>query len=678
MFERSLRRIAAIVLSLAFALGGAAAQDLPVTRVALFSSGVGYFEHRGRVSGDASFSLPFSTAEVDDALKSLVVWDLAGPSSSPSVSYPSLEGLDEALRGLRIDLTGSPKLVDLLARLRGAELAVDAPDRIVGRIVSIEERGTGKDGAARPTVVLLTATGLRSIALDDMTSFRFTDPGIAGDFDRGLALILGARDADRRVLDLRLPGTTEREVAIGYIVEAPVWKVSYRLDLSGDKPFFQGWAIVDNPSQSDWKDVSLTLVSGRPVSFIQNLYAPLHLARPVLPLSIAGIAEARTFDSGFGGAEAAPAAAQDFLSPPSAAMAAPAPLAPSAPLARKSAEPSFAPQRAPSLASSNLETTVARAAGDQFEFTVKKPVTLERRRSAMLPLLSGAMEAQKVSIWSPDSGSKNPMLGVRLTNSLGMKLPAGPITVFDGGSYAGDALIEFLPERDKRLVVYGQDLSVTAAATAANTQETVGVTVAKGVLILSRRITYTRNYDFRNASATPRRILVEHPITQGSELAAPAGYEEKTASVYRFGLALAAGGQASLEVRERSPTQERVSLLGLGADAFLSYVSSSEIPAPIKDALRKAIDLRKKLDDARRLLSDLGARQGEIAGDQARIRQNLDAVGRTSTQGQQYLKRLMDSETELDGLSARAADAKKALQDAQAAYEGYISGLNLG
>lgn len=668
------RTMPALALAALLLSGGlAAAQELPVTKVALFSSGVGYFERRGTVKGDASVSLPFSTQEVDDVLKSLVVWDLAGgggaAGAGPSVSYPSLETLDEALRGLGVDLRGNPRVEELLARLRGAELVVEAPERIQGRVVSVEQRPTGKDGSPRATVVLLTQGGVRAVALDDMASFRFADPAVAADFERGLALILGARDAERRVLDLRLPGTGSREAALGYVVAAPVWKASYRLDLSGDKPWFQGWAVVDNPSQSDWKDVSLTLVSGRPVSFIQNLYAPLRLARPVLPLSIAGTAEALTYGSGL---EPEAYYELDELS-----AAPPAARALAAPSREKKAEYSGAAADRLSLAASAAGAAEARAAGDQFEFTIKRPVTLERRRSAMLPLVAGPISAEKVSIWSPGSGSKNPMLGARIVNSLGMKLPAGPVTVFDGGAYAGDALLEFLPEKDKRLVAYGQDLSVEVEDSSAQSRETTGVTVAKGVLVFSRRVTYTRTYVARNASAAPRKLLVEHPVTAGAELAAPASFEEKTGAAYRFLVSLPAGGQAKLEVKERSPAQERVVLSGLSSESFLSYASSSEIPAKVKEALRKAIELKGKAEDAKKALADLEARSAELESGQSRIRSNLTAVGRDSTQGQQYLKRLMDSEAELDGLKARIEAARKASREAQSAYEAYLGSLSL-
>lgn len=669
----------AIVCALFVLMGSLGlAQDLPVTRVVLFSSGVAYFEHMGAVKGDATVSLPFSTSEVDDVLKSLVVWDAAsgggsatsGGVASPSVSYPSLEGLDESLRGLRIDLSGSPKIADLLARLRGAEIAVSAPEAITGRIVSVEQRGTGKDGAMRPTVVLLTAAGLRAVALDDMSALRFTDPAMAADFDRALALISGARDADRRVLDLRLPGTTARNVTFGYIVAAPVWKVSYRLDLSGDKPWFQGWAIVDNPSQSDWKDVSLSLVSGRPVSFIQNLYAPLRLERPVLPLAIAGTGTARTYGSGFD-------ESMDYLAAEEAAPASRAMAPAAAPSMAKKAEAPYPSGGAPALSASAMDTAAARPAGDQFEFSMKKPVSLESRHSAMLPLVSGAMTAEKLSVWTAGSGSPNPMLGVRLVNSLGMKLPAGPITVFDGGAYAGDALIEFLAEKDRRIIVYGEDLSVAVSDSRGSSQETTGVTISKGVLVFSRRTTYARTYEARNSAAMARKLLIEHPITSGAELVAPAAFDERTDAFYRFLLSVPAGGQAKLEVKERSPSQERITLSGVSMDSLLYYSSSSEIPAKVRDALAKAVALRKKADDAKKLVADLGSRRTELAGDQARIRQNLDAVGKDGAQGQQYLKRLMDSEAELDSLAAKIAEARKASQDAQAAYDAYIGNLTL-
>lgn len=659
--------------------------DLPVTKVVLFSSGVGYFEHRGTVTGDALVALPFRSDEVNDALKSLVVWDIGSGGSrksvdaahSPSVSYPSEESLDRALKGFRIDLSGSPRIADMLARLRGAELAVDAPDTLSGKIVSVESRQSGKDGAIQmPWLILETKNGIRAISLNDIVAFRFADPRISEDFDRALALIHSTQDTLRRVLELRLPGSGSRQAALGYVVAAPVWKVSYRLDLSGSAPYLQGWAIVDNPTDQDWNEVSLSLVSGRPVSFQQDLYTPLYLDRPLIPLAIAGAAAPRSFESGLG--QAGPAA-EAYDEEESAARPAPAPM-----MSRAAAKSLAAPPGAgaPSLNQGAAAAAQGAAAGDQFAFTVRGAVTLQRRRSAMLPLVAGAIAGSKVSVFTPGSGDNgadplHPMLGARLANDTGMRLPAGPITVFDGGVYAGDALLDFLPENDKRLIVFGEDLSVNAEVSTSSSQETLAVTVAKGVMTFSRRTTSTRTYRFQNASAAAKALVVEHPITPGTELAEPASYDEKTPTLYRFNLPLPASGSATLAVKERSPSSERVVLSSLGNDAFLAYASSTELPAAVRDALKKAIELRAKAADADRALADLQSQKEGLTSDESRIRQNLSAVGRDSTQGQQYLKKLGDTEVQIDGLGARIDEARKTAKQAHAAYDSYLASLDL-
>ena len=69
------------------------------------------------------------------------------------------------------------------------------------------------------------------------------------------------------------------------MIENPIWKTSYRLVLDKekeDKPFLQGWAMVENPTDEDWKDVRMALVSGRPISFQMDLYNPLYVPRPIV------------------------------------------------------------------------------------------------------------------------------------------------------------------------------------------------------------------------------------------------------------------------------------------------------------------------------------------------------------------------------------------------------------
>jgi hypothetical protein len=680
---------ASILASALLACAAASAQErpaiaqLPLSTVVLYSSGVAYFERRGQVSGDAELLLPFAAAEVNDALKSLVVTEYSGGrSSSPSISYPSREGLERALKDFRIDLSGSPDLATILSRLRGAEISIDAPDAQTGRIVAVESRQTKEGLPPEPYLLILGKTGLRSIALAEAQSLRFSDPELSADFGRALELILASRDERSVDLELRLPGSGAREASVGYVVAAPVWKVSYRLDLSPAKPLMQGWAIVDNSTGQDWKGVRLSLVSGRPVSFVQDLYGPYYVDRPTLPLAIAGAASARSLDSGLSDEGFA---GQEFAVSPNALSdtGEKAPRAAGRAAMKSFAEPALAGSApatpAPALAMASAQSLVAAAqaesAGQAFRFTALAPVSLERGRSAMIPLVSSELGAERVSVYSP--GSKHPMLGARLSNDTGMALPAGPISVFDGGAYAGDALLEYLAEKDRRLIVFGDDLGVTANAVPSSSEELASVSISKGAMTLSRWLVTSSTYSFKNATADRRRLVVEHPIAPDAELVQPAAFDEKTASVYRFSLDLPPSAQASLVVKERSPRRQSVVLSSLGSEDFLAYASSKDLPQSAKDALKKAMDFKKKVEDAKQATTSLDEQRSRLEKDQARYRDNLEAVGRDSAQGKEYLKRLMDAETAIDQTAAKAAEAQKALQAAQKDYDSYIGGLSL-
>lgn len=675
------KSVAAALIAACLPLSAASAQersseaDLPVRRIALFSSGVGYFEHGGRVSGDVSVPLAFRIEEVNDALKSLVVY-AGAENGSPDLSYPSKEDFARALKAFGVDLSGAPTVAELLDRSRGAEVQLRTAGNaaIAGRILSVEARGPSLEGGAERVVVAVRASdGVRSVPLDEIDSFRFTDPALEADFERALSLIAQARDATRALLSLRLPGRTSREAVFGYVVAAPVWKATYRLDLSARVPFLQAWAVVDNATDRDWKSVELSLVSGRPSSFIQDLYSPVYLSRPVVPLAIAGAAAPRSYAGGVGGAPEAEAAHEEAAEAPRAAKMlmdrpAPAPSAASSGAAR-------APSRALDSDAAAIEASRARAAGDQFEFTLPRPVSLDRGRSALLALFAGEIRAARVSIYTQGQGRA--ALGARLANSTGMKLPAGPITVFDGGVYSGDALIDFFPESAERLISFGEDLDLTVEESAAASLETTGVAVSKGVMTFSRRRVLTKSYAFKNGASRDKAIIVEHPESSGAELQSPSSFLEKSGGRYRFGFEVPAGKDRVFAVVERQPVRETVTLASLGIDAFLRYASSGDIPEGVRAALSQAAELRRKWDEAARSVRDLGARRNELAADQGRIRSNLDALGRDTAEGKRYLKRLLDAEAELDKLAERLEQGRKAASAAQSEYESYLARLSL-
>ncbi|MCL2833536.1 MAG: DUF4139 domain-containing protein, partial [Treponema sp.] len=364
---------------------------LPLKRLALFSSGVGFFQHSGNITGTADspfeITLPFSYNTVNDVLKSLTVNDPA--SALPSVNYAASDTLDQTLKSLAIDLSGNPGMAEILNSLKGAEVTISgAPGTrsVEGRIVGVEYRSApiGPYGypasGSEPYLTLFTAAGLQSVKLEDYSGFLFADEKINSDLRRALDLLLQSGNSDTRNLTITLPGEGSRDVSISYVIPAPVWKISYRLDLSSSSPLLQGWAIVDNDSDSDWNNIELSLVTGRPVSFIQNLYDPYHTVRPTIPLAIAGVAESRSYDSGYGMAADEKMSAPVPAASPSYGMS-------SDSMSLQNRSSAYQDRSVITLAGGTVQTAAGNAAGDQFEFTFKQPVNVPRRQSAMLPLM---------------------------------------------------------------------------------------------------------------------------------------------------------------------------------------------------------------------------------------------------------------------------------------------------
>jgi hypothetical protein len=285
-----------LILSAAGLAAEPAAADLPLEKVVLFTSGVGYFQHGGKVTGDATVEMSFRAEAINDLLKSMVVEDLGG-GTVPAVSYASRDPITKTLGTFAIDLTDDPSIGRILGRLRGERIEVEAAAPAVGTIVGIEKRTVpvGDDRTVeKEFITLLTAEGLRTLPLDGITRIRLLDEKLQKDLEQALAVLALGHDSEKKSVSLAFAGEGERAVRVGYVQEAPTWKTSYRLVLgengakgedaakAAGRALLQGWAIVENTTDRDWKDVRMALVSGRPISFVMDLYQPLYVPRPVI------------------------------------------------------------------------------------------------------------------------------------------------------------------------------------------------------------------------------------------------------------------------------------------------------------------------------------------------------------------------------------------------------------
>lgn len=266
--------------------------SLPIRRVILYSNGVAYIERRGTVSGNAEIDLSFKQSQVDDVLKSMIVLDL-GQGRIGAVSYNSSAPV--SARMAEIPFSVNPNSADgngvagVLAQLQGARVAVTtAGGTTIGSILTIERKSIQSENGSSTTNVLVIASENGNIASFDLSLVRglkLLEEGTRSDVMEFANASASARRLDAKTITVTSVGSGQREMIVSYTIAAPIWKTTYRvvLDEAG-KPFFQGWAIVDNISDEDWNAVEMSLVSGSPVSFIQNLQKPFYRYRPVVPM----------------------------------------------------------------------------------------------------------------------------------------------------------------------------------------------------------------------------------------------------------------------------------------------------------------------------------------------------------------------------------------------------------
>lgn len=669
-----------IVSTLALIAGIATAADVPVKRVVLFSSGVGYYEHAGTVDGSTTTDLSFKTGQINDVLKSLVVEDRDGGQIT-TVAYPSQDPLSKTLKSFQLDLSGSPTLGNLLAQLRGAEVSVvTADEKLTGTVLGVEtqKRIVGDRGDSIEVVVLnlLSGASVRALPMDSVRSFDLVDARLRAELGKALAAIAQARDQDSKPVTIRFQGDGQRRVRLGYVVEAPVWKTSYRLVL-GDGPDLsrlQGWAIVENQTDSDWTDIGLTLVSGRPISFIQDLYRPLYIQRPVFVPDLVASLGPVAYDGGITAPTTVAATRREGLAKARAAAPAPAGFA----AAELQAAEAGGADAMMDMASNSVQSAAtAEKLGEFFHYQVAQ-VTLERQRSAMLPIVTDPIRSERVSIYNASVQPKHPLLGAKVTNTTGKHLLGGPITVYDGGGYSGDARIEDLPPGQERLISFAVDLQVRVISEGRGTSTSIlGGKIVKGVLMVQQKRLATQDYQIANKSDQARSLIIEHPLMHGWNLVDTPKPIETTESLHRFGHDLAAGAESTFTVKQEHVDWEHHALVNWDVGTLLNYQRTGTFPAKVREALAEAAKRKQAVVDIERGINEREQEVRGITQEQQRIRENMRTVQANTAYHQRLLAKLNDQETRIDELRAEQEKLRQDHQTQRAALETYLSGLNL-
>jgi len=322
---------------------------------------------------------------------------------------------------------------------------------------------------------------------------------------------------------------------------------------------------------------------------------------------------------------------------------------------------------------------MAQALGDLFEYKLKQPITIQKNRSALVPIVQSAIGAEKVSVWNEGAGLPRPQSALWLTNSSGLTLDGGSFSVLEDETFAGEGVMDPIRPAEKRLVSYAVDLAVNASAKLANEQQRVTqVKVSRGVMTHVSEMREKKTYTFRNEDTAPRTIIVEHPVRPGYELRGDSRPDETTAAWMRFRLHLNPKETNSLVVEEARPIYASYQLTNLTNEQLALFIQQKSIDKTVEDALRRILAQKDAVDalDGQKNIRDHEA-EG-IYDDQQRLRENMKALKGTAEEKaltQRYTQQLNEQENRLDTLKKESAKIEAQQQDAQAALDRMIQEL---
>ena len=725
-----------------------AAEPLPVRRVVLYKTGVGYFEHLGTVRNAQDITIRFTSGQLNDVLKSLTAIDL-GKGQVTGISYNSVAPLEQRLGALRLPLDQQTTMMQLLVSLRGARVEVTSGGAMVaGRLLSVENRSErrGEQFADVPFFSVVTDTGdMRTFELSPAVRVRLAERDLRQEVGRYLDVLGSTREQDVRNMVISTTGTGERRLFVSYISEVPIWKSSYRLVFpEKGKPMLQGWAIVDNTIGEDWRNVELSLVAGAPQSFIQQLSQPYYGQRPVVPLPSnillepqahgatlrvgRGMVSGNVRDASGGAIPGATIELQptsgtvvqsvsdqnghfelilpagqyrlrvtmqgfntverNVLVPAGGShtedirlqigslsetvnvtvdglvsggtgggrYAPPPPPPPPAPVAA----PSPAAEAYQQMGQTGSAANAAQL-GELFEYRIKEPVTLQKNQSALVPIVTGEITAERVSLWNRGTGSGRPLRAMWLTNTTGLTLDGGSMTIIDGNAFAGEGLMEPLKPAERRLVSYAADLGVLVEASARPVPRRIFRLRARdGIMIQDTEESSTASYHVRNEGATAATLIVEHRLRPGWKLGAGQTPAESTPGAERFRVTVDTGKEATLAVAEISPGTTRIRVGDVTDNQIAALVASGVAADVVQQALRPVLDKKAELAAIDRRLQELELERNGIVSDQQRLRENMKALRGSAEERQllqRYTRQLDDQENRLAALQQESAKA---------------------
>jgi len=657
----------------------------PVKKVVLYKHGMGYFERGGKVTGNSSITLAFRADQMKDLLTSFFAVDLGGGKIG-SVQYEMRDPLSKQLQDILISVPENAALSQFLSQLKGAKLtAKGAGETVSGRILGVEPVTQILDNKAVQTgfkLVLMSEAGaIKALDLFSIAEFSLDDENLQRDLKRLLTITLDSKYTNRKKMVLEAKGDGEREIRIGYLIESPIWKSSYRVIFDkrekgkDDGALMQGWALAENTTEDDWKDVEISFVAGNPLSYIMDLYSPFYLPRPHVPIpglgNVAANWDAAPEPSAYAGEKKAAEAGKrdkdmtarkmraetEQLAQDAQAGAA---KAPGAPMGAPAAEGKpFSDLLASSVATAAKGVKV----GELFSYKGQEKVNIARGQAAMVPILSQKVKGKRL-LYYRAAFSPKPANAYVLQNDTDLTLEAGPVTFFEDDTALGEGILAHtLTPGSKEVLPFALDGSVDVLPQIKSQhQPAFKGTLANGVLTLIHVETLSSTWKLTNRGKEDVTLWLDQPKNAIYKLIKPEKPLEEVDNHYRFEVVLKAGETKEFAVEEKRDVHQTVYLANLGEDQIRFYASQQFLSEPVKAFLKEVQDVQVRRAALHRQINEWQQQTNRLNEEQNRLRNNMGSLRTDRPKEQELRAKWVD---QLAASEDQIVDLRKKLDEAQ-------------
>ncbi|MFX1273497.1 MAG: hypothetical protein ACFFBP_15745 [Promethearchaeota archaeon] len=658
---------------------------LNVKKVIMFKHGVSYFILEGKMKGNGTFELEFKIKEMNDILKSLFVMDTSDKGFISSISYDAALETTQMLKSIMLNIPDKDSFSSLITQIKGARvnLMIGSSEKVSGTVMGIEFiEKLNKEGKITEKLLILMKddTIITKIPFTEINSFEIVNEDLKKDLRFFLDTTIAGKkkDAKKIVINCESGGnnTVQRKIIVSYIRESPIWKTSYRLIMSKqqaleEKCLLSGWCMVENTTNNDWEDIELSLVAGMPVSFIYEFFRPIFIERPIIhppkvlsakPTEIEEgleiddfdeyLAEEKTYDM-------APRkrAAEKSLRKAMVPLPAPSPAAMEAPSGF-----GYAGGLSDSSIMDKIKTqtqTTSKDLGELFEYNISNPVTIKRKNSALVPILTEEIKAKKILLFNKIEHDKNPNACLEITNNTELTLERGPCTIIYDNNLAGEAIIPFLNKDDTRLLNYAIEQAVIIEHEDKERSQTVHrLEISSSYCYEYYYTDLVTIYKIKSKSAEEKELYIDHPKKPNYKIEESPIKPEETSNYWRFKLNLKPKDAVTFKIRERCENYSSYYIYNYSKDELLKrvafYVKQKFIDEKIEAQLKDIGELIGKKNELETKKNTLESEKYEMTEEQSRLRENISVLKDTTQETklrEKYVSKLTTQENRFETIS---------------------------